>query len=671
VKSRVVFLALAALVGDLTLGANATRFALGATGTKTPTTTVKTPRVVTKDGVTATSAVPTTTAAPTPPTTAAPTPPPTNVTRSIRSGPWSDTGTWDSGVPTSARGAYVNPGHLVTLDTNAGNVPGVLVGPGASLVFDPASSAALESTKNLVIEGTLRMRPIGPHVIHTIRFVGVNEAAFVGGGMNPVATDVGLWVMGAGNLDLSGSPKTAWLNASGNIASGGTSVALRAAPSGWRAGDELAIAPTQPPTAGATSWDGFDERIVSSVSGSTVTLNSPTAHAHPVVNSGWTAEIMNLTRNVRIEGTAAGRSHVFIRSSSPQTVQHTAIRYMGPRRASDDGFSEFVLGRYGLHFHMSGDGSRGSQVIGTVIRDTNTHAFVPHGSHGVTMRDDISYNTTEDAYWWDPSNATKETPNTNASHDTLIDRSVAARTRSIPEHRGYRLAGFAMSDGDRNIMRNSVAVGVQGNKNSAGFVWGEFGPGLWDFSQGNIAHNNKVNGVYNWVNGGPHHLISDFTAYYNGAYGIGHGAYFNRFRFQDSVLYGNGEGAVELMAVSGSDGQLFVPRDEQIRFERMVFDGAGISESLIRSDHHYTSGGITEIRDSVFRGAQTAVRFGGPIANAVDLVFCTIQTPQDVAFDSGTDPDNFLRLQPNASSAWRISPAGRRAIAPFATASGS
>lgn len=60
---------------------------------------------------------------------------------------------------------------------------------------------------------------------------------------------------------------------------------------------------------------------------------------------------MNLTCNVRIEGTEGHRAHVFIHSSQPQSIRYAQLRYMGPRQA-DGGYTSLVLGRYGLHFHM-------------------------------------------------------------------------------------------------------------------------------------------------------------------------------------------------------------------------------------------------------------------------------------------------------------------------------
>ncbi|HYN17842.1 MAG TPA: G8 domain-containing protein, partial [Actinomycetes bacterium] len=318
--------------------------------------------------------------------------------------PWSDPDTWPKGVPGPGDVAVVT--RRVVLDTDA-RVAGVTVEPGGELIFQPSASRKLQSTGNVVVKGRLVMRPASASVEHLLVFQGVDEARMVGGGMDVVKADVGLWVMGAGTLDLAGTARRAWTRLTGAVAAGTTRLSLKDAPTGWRPGDELLVAPTLAPDQ-PDNWKAYSAAKLRSVSGRSVTLDRPTSFAPPAVDivtdagSGrvQTAEVLNLSRNVRIEGTPGHRSHVFIRSSRPQKVKDVAIRHMGPRKPAEE-FTELVLGRYGLHLHMCGDGSRGSEVEGVVIRDTGSHTFVPHLSNGIAFRDCISHNTFEDAFWWD------------------------------------------------------------------------------------------------------------------------------------------------------------------------------------------------------------------------------------------------------------------------------
>ena len=336
--------------------------------------------------------------------------------------------------------------------------------------------------------------------------------------------------MGDGVLDTEGADKTDWTRVKGAVAAGATSITLGSAPTGWRAGDDLSIVPTEPPSAGEVSWNGFDDAAITATSGATVKLSRATRRPHPAVDGRWTAEVMNLTRNVAIEGTAGGRSHIFIRSTRPQSIKNTAIRHMGPRKKGEQGFSELVAGRYGLHFHHAMDGSRGSIVSGTVVRDTASHAFVAHMSHGVTFDSTVSYNTFDEPYWWDPPTERYPEPPDNFSHDIVYQNAMAAKVHYDPEFRGYRLTGFFLGTGLRNVIRGCVAVGIAGNGDSSGFSWPEVpgvsaggkaadGSNSWVFHD-NVAHNNLRQGIFVWQNNGNDHVVEASPATTTAAPGV-------------------------------------------------------------------------------------------------------------------------------------------------------
>jgi hypothetical protein len=531
---------------------------------------------------------------------------------------WSDPDAWAKGVP--GRGDVAVVSRRIMLDRDV-KVAGVVVEPDGELIFDPSVSRSLESTGNVVVEGRLVMRPASAAVDHELRFLDVNEARFVGGGMDVKEADVGLWVMGGGVLDLQGAARRAWTRASGAVAEGTTRLTLQDAPSGWRPGDELVIAPTLPPDAG-DNFNAYDHAKVRSVNGRVVTLDQPTSFAHPTVDvitdagSGrvQSAEVLNLSRNVRIEGTPGRRSHVFIRSQRPQSLKGVALRHMGPRKKAEE-FTELVLGRYPLHIHMCDDGSRGSVVEGVVVRDAGSHAFVPHLSNGILFRDCISHNTLEDAYWWDgaPDTRTDGPP----SHDIRYERCVASLVQYDPPFRGYTLTGFFLGRGDGNVVRDSVAFGVQGSTSAAGFTWPEGSEGVWTF-ENCIAHNNANHGIFTWQNTSKLHVITRFTAYHNAGAGISHGAYNNRYVYKNSTLHGNRSGALLVHANSGED-------PPPLLFANLACHGAGQSDYLVTFDRHNGEVGIpTRFDGCSFKGARKAA-FGwlyqGEDGDSTDEVF--------------------------------------------------
>jgi len=345
---------------------------------------------------------------------------------SVKSGNWSDATLWSPAhVPVAGDIVTIAAGHAVVLDVNTPNLASVTVASTGALTFAPAASTLLKSTGSVIVRGTLTMKPSAATVVHRLLFVNVNESTYVGGGLEPVPADVGLWVRD-GVLDLEGTAKTAWTRVAGSVNASATSITLEAAPTGWRVGDEISIVPTEPPSVGDPSWSGFD-----------------------------------------------------------------------------------------------------------------------------------------------------------------------------PEYRGYNLAGFMINQGLRNTIRDSVAVGVQGNVDASGFEWpeGDTDDGVWNFSKGNIAHNNEIDGIFAWQNDHQPHVIANDVGYHNGETGIDHGAYGNAYHYENSVLYGNGVAALRIKGVgTGVDefGHL------HLRFDNMVFDGGGQSPDLIRAgvQHHQ---GRTDVDPTVRR----------------------------------------------------------------------
>jgi hypothetical protein len=422
-------------------------------------------------------------------------------------------------------------------------VSGLRVQAGETLAFNPSCSTTLESAGNVIVEGRLISQP-NPGVVHVLRFVGIREDAFVGGGMDPVPTDVGLWVMAGGVLDFRGQAKTAWTRLVGAAQAGQTMIEVQDADN-WQVGDELVITATVPWEPGEANdfWRRFDRRRIASLAGNRIALDAPLSYPHPavVVNGRtYTAEVLNLTRNVRIEGTPSGRTHVFIRSDRPQDIRYVEIAWTGPRRPNpnDPRLTDGVLGRYGLHFHMMGDASRGTVVEGVVVRDSGGHAFVPHGSHGITLRWTISHDTMDTPYWWDPGGSPHHT------HEAVWEHAVASfwqvSKRFPGDVRATREAGFSFGRGLRNVARNLVAA----NGEWWGFVWPEgqsddnSGEGVWTW-EGGVAHNTRRGGIFTWQNTRLVHVVTGFVGYHQERC-IEHGAYANPYRYERFACYGSG-----------------------------------------------------------------------------------------------------------------------------------
>ncbi|MCU1430242.1 MAG: hypothetical protein JWL83_4242 [Actinomycetia bacterium] len=596
------------------------------------------------------SASPSSSARETTPTTARPGPALSIV--SARNGRWSDSTTWSPRTVPTARD-HVEIRHAVTC-AGPSDAAGVTVNAAAALTFDPNHGCVLSTSRNVIVNGTLVMKPASASITDTLRFVHVDETRFVDQGTVPLPTDVGLWIVGSGQLVAIGAPKNGWTNSHGAIAKGATSIAVQDA-SGWRPGDHLFISPTQPPTGtvSTASFRGFDEGTITAVSHGAITIDHPTRYPHPQVDGRFTPEVGNLSRNVHIEGTPQGYSHVFVHSSKPQTIRYVEERFMGvqPGHAPAD-----ATGRYALHFHHDGDSSRGSIVEGVAVHDTHNHVFVPHASNGVTFRDDLAYNVHGAAVWWDPKNKYNLIP----TNDTNIDRMLVARVRPVLGSRGPREHAFRMGFGAGNRLTNSVAVGLDAANESAGFFWAdnEGSDGEW-FFQNNTAHNNHEQGIFVWQNTSQPHVIDHFSAYYNTGKGIDHGAYANLYTYTNLTLYGNAEAGLLLRAVNSHTA---VHPERRLSFTNVVIDGAGISPYDVLIGGHNTGG--TKRPTPLIAFTMTGYTHAAVHVEAttlikpdwVDFVDPVFADNDKFYVDAGTNPMNVVRVLAGAVVQYQVRP---------------
>ena len=533
----------------------------------------------------------------------------TAITAPARARPtlWSDPATWGGNAP--GRDDIVRIDRPVVLDRDV-VVGGVVVDPGGALKFHPRRSVSLTSRGNVVVKGRLVMRPRTSSVRHTIKFDRASEAKFVGGGHRVLRSDVGLWVMHHGRLDLRGAAKVAWGRVAGALLAGEAAVNLDRDPIGWEVGDEVVISPTGPPGS-AGHRDGFEAAFVKEIDGRLVILDRAVERDHPQI-MGMGAEVLNLTRNVRVRGRRRGRTHVFIHSAHPQMVSHTEIRHVGPRHKRSVS-TVAVLGRYGLHFHEARSGSKGSVVDGVVVRDAGNHSFVPHTSHGVTFSNCIAYDVSESPYWWDEGDRT---------NNTLWEDCIAARVRADNPVAANDLTGFFLGRGTGNTARRCTAVGVGGDASASGFEWPpKPADGVWTFEDG-VAHNNAVHGIFVWQNNDSVNVVNGFVAFHNGSYGIKHGAFANAFKYSGLRLSGNGEGGFLLHANSE-----VTPEGDPLLIESSLLEGTGEIPALVVGRHFKTSGSAVKLVNCRFLHDSEPILVdegGTNIPGLEDFVRCSV-----------------------------------------------
>ncbi|MGH7559305.1 MAG: hypothetical protein ACREMD_16280 [Gemmatimonadota bacterium] len=357
------------------------------------------------------------------------------------------------------------------------------------------------------VGGTIAMRPGS-----SLKFLGANPNEYVGGGLTyeeQFANDIGLWIGPQGMLDVQCTPKTSW-NRTGVDPT-------------WKPDDEYWIAPTDVDDHQPRRWHPGE----------------PIPQVDPRVPP---AEIINVTRDCVIEGPG----HIHIHSERPQIIEYVQLRGMGISSLASGGP---VMGRYALHLHINGDGSRGTIIQGVAAIESEGVVFVPHASHGVTMIDNVSVNSYAEGLWWDVGDMT---------NDLLVDRLAVSGVFMPPDIGGgvSRRDGTTLGAGFNMEMRNSAVSGVRDGKIGAGFNWPAKAntsgiPPVWTFQESNVAHNNSGPGIFFWNNTKHPHVVEDAILYRNGASvydpahpgnmapGVLNGAYLNSNRYADMVLLGN------------------------------------------------------------------------------------------------------------------------------------
>jgi hypothetical protein len=373
----------------------------------------------------------------------------------VKSGNWSDPSLWSTGTVPGANATVDLGAHFVTYDV-ASTVKIKHIHNSHGGIFERAPGSVLwVSTQifhGIYIEGEANA-PI-PHGNRTQTIYWYSDA--------PGQTvKYGLVCMGPARLH--GETKKHVLNAANNLAAGATTIQLiGVSTSNWKVGDEICIASTEasgtttsdPTYVGPTSYDGSwngtdgvqtqaqgfktsqdEPRVITAISGDTITLNTALAYGHSVYSTtlprGQTVTVrpyvVNFTRSIQHRAEVASnvlqqRPHMmfmhnddvdiryvdilnFGRTSTDPSLYVPAAQsgkdvYLGTTNLAD---TNNVRGRYGLHIHGTGPFFGRKMVVlkGIVVRGQNGPAMtaIPVPGWGITqhnsrcaIEDSITYN---------------------------------------------------------------------------------------------------------------------------------------------------------------------------------------------------------------------------------------------------------------------------------------
>ena len=336
----------------------------------------------------------------------------------VTSGNWSNPATWGGTLPRPDEPAEIAAGHLVTFDASSAEVTSLTVRGTLRVARDRSTRLAVRC--NLIVYGTLDMGRDGDeipsHVRHDLvfRLTQARAAAFVGG-PNFAATDCGLWAMG--RFDAHGAKLTrAWGKLNADVAAGATKLTVEGDVSDWPVGGQIVLTHTadgqvHSVVSGTNRSSGRDSEAeyltIAAVQGSTITLAAPARFAH----SGrppFRGEVGLITRNVTISTELEGATNV---SSDVRTRKFAHVMFMPT--AHGDGSSvthsggasgnvQYIAfrhmghygkdGRFALHYHRLGNGSRGMQVRGVSWFESGFRCTNIHESNGMVVEDTVCVN---------------------------------------------------------------------------------------------------------------------------------------------------------------------------------------------------------------------------------------------------------------------------------------
>ncbi len=553
-------------------------------------------------------------------------------TATAKDGAWSNPATWGGAVPGEGAVVQIPAGKVVTLDGATARLGGLYLD--GSLRVDTSGNEKSITSQFIMVHGALEAGTASTPLVDrfTITLTGTDKTQNLMG----MGTKV-LGVMGGGKLELFGENRQGWTQLGAHASVGATSMTLKEAPKGWRAGDQIVIAPS------GFDAEDLDVVTISSVNGTTVNFSPALKFMHwgeQETAEGKTidmrAAVGLLTRNLKIQGDTASvdslfGGHVMVMNGGSAKISGTEFSKMGQRG---------IKGRYPIHWHLAND-RNGDFVENSSVNRSFQRAMVVHGTNNVRLQGNVAFDIHNHAFVW--SEDGNETGNQIIGNLAVLTQSVEQKEFLFPNDQPvfgfsgqseFRSASFWGRNFNAVIKGNIAA----GSVNGIGFFFDRQSPIVVGDSEGdglifedNTAHSHyrpNASGVAaeiypeattghglmvtSGMQSKNDHVFKRLTSYKN--YG---GAWLEDrvTRLQDSAMADNGVGVYVLRGVI--DGVTIVN---------------GTRNMLGNAEHPPSSGFGTGATGSI----QVPSSHGG--ARAPVILDATIVNPRDAALVWDQEP---------------------------------
>lgn len=461
---------------------------------------------------------------------------------SVQNGDWSNPSTWNSSVPVTGDNVIIGAGTTVTYSLASSPDLGVIDVQGALVISESVSTQLTFTNMTVEYGGLLQIgstdNPVPPSVTATLA-------------MSP-PVEGGSMIMVMGDLEIHGSPvNPTWTRLAATAPAGSTTLTLTQDVN-WQPGDHLVVATTSlNPMESEEAW-------VSSVSGNTVTLQSPLKYEHDGTAPAQ-AEVADLTRNVVVTSvnSAVHAEGVMFMAGAKAGLSYAEFSHLGGKD---------LLGRYPIHFHHVLNTMDGTVINGVSVWDSHNRFITLHNSDGITIENTIGYKSIGHGFFMEDG-----TEENNTLVNDLAITTLPGKLR--PDDGGA--AGFWIQS-PRNNLTDDVAVGAAGSGFDLSIP--DKAPDVVPFNLANFiesnstehttfprnlpitafvndeAHSNRGDGLHLYrLNGAKHGAISWFTGlsmWRNGNIGADiTGAQFN---VTSSLFFGNVMGGMKVEATDGT-----------------------------------------------------------------------------------------------------------------------
>lgn len=327
--------------------------------------------------------------------------------------------------------------------------------------------------------------------------------------------DSGVSVGPGGSCEMCGATKTTLATVmTADKTATATQIAV-ASTSGWAASDELAFAPT-----GQTNTHAEKKTISTVDSATQVTLTAGLTNARSGT-APTQAEVVNLTRNVKVRGTSTTlQGYVQCQTTGSFVADYVEFLQLGNNTGTRGVYGQVTTGTFTVKHCSSHDSLQ--NAMGVAVTTSSTY-------NNVTITDNVFYSIPDYAIWFE--NATTGT-------SWVVSGNTVIRANTQQSNAGIRFA-----DVGGTMTNNTVAASNNGfDFNDSGSV---------GTISGNTAHSNGANGiVVNQIGTTSSTVatLSSFSCWRNTGAGVLLNGSTRNVQIDSLLAFGNGTNGIQCFA---------------------------------------------------------------------------------------------------------------------------